>query len=229
LPCALSLPGCPPASGGYVPRSAIPAGTALETLRREGPKILGRDLIDLELQQFSKYMDLLLKWQKIHRLIGSDEPIWIVNRVILDSLLFRRVLPADARKVLDAGSGAGIPAIPLKVVEPDLQLTMVESRQRRVSFLAAAIRELSLSGTQLLAGRLESVVRESPDQFDAVVARCAGDVGYLFGLGAHLVRPGGIVIASGPPKEHPLPAGQWITVPGVNPGEMRRFAVYRRP
>ena len=205
------------------------SGAAFEMLRRGGRQILGRELTDTEVQQFSKYLYLLQKWQKVHRLIGSDEPIWIVQRVFLDSLLFRRVLPADARNVLDAGSGAGIPGIPLKLVEPELRLTMVESRHRRASFLAAAIRELSLSRTHLIAGRLEAVVRESPDQFDAVVARCAGDVGYLFGIGAHLVRPGGIVIASGPPKEHPLPAGQWVTVPGANRGEVRRFAVYLRP
>jgi 16S rRNA (guanine527-N7)-methyltransferase len=198
-------------------------------LRRGGREILGRDLTESEAQHFSKYLDLLHKWQRVHRLVGSDEPIWIVQRVFLDSLLFRRVLPADARNVLDAGSGAGVPGIPLKLVEPELRLTMVESRQRRASFLAAAMRELSMSRTHLIAGRLEDVVREAPDQFDAVVARCAGDVGYLFGIGAHLVRPGGIVIASGPPKEHPLPAGQWITVRGVNRGEVRRFAVYLRP
>jgi len=171
----------------------------------------------------------LRKWYRVHRLIGSDEPIWIVEQVFLDSLLFRRVLPRDARSVLDAGSGAGIPGIPLKLVEPELLLTMVESRQRRASFLSAAMRELSLNRTNLIAARLETVVREFHDQFDAVVARCAGNIGYLFGIGAHLVRPGGIIIASGPPREHPLPLGQWITVPGVHRGEVRRFAVYLRP
>lgn len=191
--------------------------------------ILGRDLRESEAQKFSKYQELLHKWQRVHRLVGSDEPAWIVQKVFLDSLLFRRVLPADARNILDAGSGAGVPGIPLKLVEPELQLTMVESRQRRASFLAAAVRELAMNRTQLVAARLEDVVRETPGRFDAVVARCAGDVGYLFGIGAHLVRPGGMVIASGPPKEHPLPTGQWITVPGVNRGEVRRFAVYRRP
>ena len=210
-------------------RRAMSAGTVLETLRRGGRQILGRPLTDIEVRTFGKYLDLLRKWQSVHRMIGSDEPIWIVERVFLDSLLFRRVLPADARNVLDAGSGAGIPGIPLKLVEPELQLTMVESRQRRVSFLSVAIRELSLDRTRVYGGRLEAVVRESPNQFDAVVARCAGDVGYLFGIGAHLVRPGGVVIASGPPEEYPLPAGQWVTVPGVNSDETRRFAVYSRP
>jgi 16S rRNA (guanine527-N7)-methyltransferase len=170
----------------------------------------------------------LVKWQSIHRLLGSSEPKWIVERIFLDSLLFRRILPADARDVLDAGSGAGVPGIPLKLVDPRLRLTLVESRQRRVSFLSAAIRELALAETRVVSERLEAVVRDSSGRFDSVVARCAGNVGFLFGIGAHLVRPGGVVIVSGPPEEYRLPAGQWITVPSVSPGETRRFAVFVR-
>ena len=164
----------------------------------------------------------------MHRLLGSSDPQWIVERIFLDSLLFRRVIPEDSRDVLDAGSGAGVPGIPLKLVDPGLRLTMVESRQRRVSFLSTVIRELSLTDTQVIGDRLEAVVRTSPDRFDAVVARCAGDVGYLFGLGAHIVRPGGTVIASGPPREHRLPVGGWVTVPGIESGKTRRFAVFIR-
>jgi 16S rRNA (guanine527-N7)-methyltransferase len=170
----------------------------------------------------------LIKWQRIHRLLGSSDPGWVVEHIFLDSLLFRRVLPDGVRTVLDAGSGAGVPGIPLKLVDPALDLTMVESRQRRASFLSTAIRELSLDGTRVIADRLEAVLRTGADRFDAVVARCAGDVGFLFGIGAHLVRPGGVVVASGPPKEHDLPAGRWVTVPGAVPGSSRRFAVYVR-
>ena len=119
-----------------------------------------------------------------------------------------------------------MPGIPLKLVDPELRLTMVESRQRRVSFLSSAIRELSLTETLVVGERLEGVVRQFAGRFDAVVARCAGDIGYVVGIGAHLVRPGGVVIASGPPKEHRLPAGEWVTVPGAWPSETRRFALF---
>jgi 16S rRNA (guanine527-N7)-methyltransferase len=163
-----------------------------------------------------------------HRLLGSGDPGWIVERIFLDSLLFKHVLPPGSHDVLVVGSGAGIPGIPLKLVEPGLRLTMVESRQRRVSFLASAIRDLSLTDTIVVGERLEGVVRQLAGRFDAVVARCAGDVGYLFGIGIHLVRPGGVVIASGPPKEYRLPTGRWVDVPGVRPGETRRFAVFVR-
>ena len=177
---------------------------------------------------FIKYLNILIKWHSVHRFLGSHEPGWIVERIFLDSLLFRRVLPPDARVVLDAGSGAGVPGIPLKIVDPELRLTMVESRQRRVSFLSASVRELPLTETHVIGARLEDLVQRCAGTFDAVVARCAGDIGYLFGLGAHLVRPGGVVVASGPPREYRLPAGQWRTVPGVEPGKTRRFAVFVR-
>jgi 16S rRNA (guanine527-N7)-methyltransferase len=202
--------------------------TELAALRAGARRILCRDLSESEADQFDKYLNILIKWQKIHRLLGSSDPYWIVDRIFLDSLLFLRVLPSGAREILDVGSGAGIPGIPLKLIVPDLRLTMVESRQRRASFLSTVVRELSLRDVKVIPQRLESIVGEDSDYFDAIVARCAGGVGYLFGLGAQLVRPGGIVIASGPPEEHKLPVGSWITVPGVKPGEIRRFAIYRR-
>ena len=213
-------------------RRRTPPAPSLDTaeltaLRAGARRILGRDLTETEATLSAKYLNLLIKWQKIHRLVGSSEPRWIVDRIFLDSLLFLRVLPSGAREILDVGSGAGVPGIPLKLVVPELRLTMVEARQRRASFLSNAVRELSLRDVRIIPQRLETIVREAPDHFDAVVARCAGDVSYLFGLGAHLVRPGGVVIAAGPPEEHPLPVGTWITVPGVKPGETRRFAIYR--
>jgi 16S rRNA (guanine527-N7)-methyltransferase len=198
----------------------------LPSLRVGAHRILRRDLTETEVDKFSNYLNLLVKWQNVHRLLGSSEPGWIVDRIFLDSLLFLRVLPPGTREILDVGSGAGVPGIPLKLVIPDLRLTMVESRQRRASFLSTAVRELSLRDVRVIPDRLESMVCSAADRFDAVVARCAGDVGYLFGLSAHLARPGGVVIASGPPEEHHLPVGEWITTPGVNPGETRRFAVY---
>ena len=195
-------------------------------LRHGARNILGRELTESEAGQFGKYLNILLKWQSVHRLLGSGDPLWIVEHIFLDSLLFRRILPTGARDVLDVGSGAGVPGIPLKLAEPELRLTMVESRQRRVSFLLSVVRELSLKETEVVGERLEGVVRQLAGRFDAVVARCAGDVGYLFGIGAHLVRPGGVVIASGPPKEYRLPAGQWVNVPGIRADEIRKFAIF---
>jgi len=64
--------------------------------------------------QSAKYLALLVKWQRTQRLIGSSDPDWIVDHILLDSLLFTRVVPETTRSILDVGSGAGVPGVPLR-------------------------------------------------------------------------------------------------------------------
>jgi 16S rRNA (guanine527-N7)-methyltransferase len=177
--------------------------------------------------RFEKYMALLVDWNRVHRLIGSADPRWIVENVFLDSLLFLRVLPRDCRSLADLGSGAGIPGVPLKIVSPQMHLTMIEPRHRRVSFLSAVIRELPLVGAQLLPLRAEDLARQRGHQFEHVVMRCAGPLDDLIGLASRLVAPGGLVIASGSPKALGK-AGTRVVVPGTSPKRSRTFIVYEK-
>ena len=191
-------------------------------------EILHRPLTRLEFDRFTKYLDLLLKWQKSQRLVGSTEPGWIVENLLLDSLLFLPVLPFPLRTLLDLGSGAGLPGIPLKIVLNEVQLVLVESRRKRVSFLASVIRELGLEHARVVGRRVEDAMDELEGGFDAVVMRCAGDPGDLLPIASRLVvRPGGVVVASGPPKPRPLPIGDWVTVDAGRGRPVRRFAVFR--
>lgn len=176
---------------------------------------------------FNKYLKLLQKWQKSQRLIGSTEARWIVENLFLDSLLFLHLVPDGVRTVADLGSGSGIPGIPIKIVRPELSLTLIESRERRASFLSAAVRELGFGRVRVVNARAEHVAAESPGAFDVVVMRCAGDLSTVMPIAASLVTPGGIVIAGGPPTTRPLSMGSWHDVPGAQPGTSRRFAVYR--
>ncbi|OGK86376.1 MAG: 16S rRNA (guanine(527)-N(7))-methyltransferase RsmG [Candidatus Rokubacteria bacterium GWA2_73_35] len=169
----------------------------------------------------------MLEWQRTHRLVGSSEPRWIVENLFLDSLLFLRVLPPGITTLLDLGSGAGIPGIPIKLVRPAIQLVLVESRRRRASFLSTAVRDLGLSGTRVVGGRAEDHLAELAGRFDAVVMRCAGEVSEMFPLAARLTRAGGVVVASGPPTPQDLRMGEWVSVEGAEAGRPRRFAVYR--
>jgi 16S rRNA (guanine527-N7)-methyltransferase len=193
--------------------------------------ILGRPLSDLELDRHQKYLNMLIKWQRIHRLLGSVEPDWIIENVLLDSLLFVKVLPYGSAEILDLGAGAGIPGIPLAIVLPHARLTLVEARQRRASFLSSTLRELGLGNARLLHARLavDAIPRELSQAFDAVVMRCAGDPAEVIPIGLQLAKPGGVVIASGPPRPRPLPSGEWVEVPGITPGSKRRFAVIQSP
>ena len=109
-------------------------------------RILGRALDQSEEGRFDKYLTLLIKWSSVHRLVGWTEPVWIVENLFLDSLLFLKVLPDTVRSLMDLGSGAGIPGVPLKIVRRHLQVTLLEARERRVSFLSTVVRELGLEG-----------------------------------------------------------------------------------
>jgi 16S rRNA (guanine527-N7)-methyltransferase len=204
--------------------------TALEALLIDRSRpILERTLSAHEIDAFTKYLALIVRWQRVHRLVGSIEPKWLVENVLLDSLQFLRVLPPAIESIADLGSGAGLPGVPIKIVRPDLRVTLIESRERRASFLAAVIRELGLQGCSVVADRAE--VAADVGVYDAVVMRCAGDLEELVPVAARLTKPGGSVIASGPPRVGAAPLGsvrlEWVEVPGAI--GTRRFAVYRKP
>jgi 16S rRNA (guanine527-N7)-methyltransferase len=202
--------------------------TPLEALANGAEAILGRVLDELERDNFSKYLTLLLKWQKAHRLVGSDDPMWIVEHLFLDSLLFLRLLPSSARTLADLGSGAGLPGLPIKIVRRDMDVVLIESRRRRAMFLTSAVRAMKLEGLRVLEDRVEDLVSELRGAFDAVVMRCAGDIEVMIPVAADLLSDHGIVIASGPPNPKPLSVGVWVTVPGLRRGKFRRFATYTK-
>jgi hypothetical protein len=87
--------------------------TALEALSRAAQAPLERRLTEKEQENFGKYLILLLKWQKAHRLVGSDDPMWIVEHLFLDSLLFLKLPPRLMQKLADVGSRCGLPGLPI--------------------------------------------------------------------------------------------------------------------
>lgn len=209
------------------PRDLNTPDDPLGALSRGIARILHRPLTVLERDQFSKYLNMLIKWQKNQRLLGSSVPAWIVENAFLDSALFLRALPATVGSILDIGSGAGIPGIPIKILKPEVRLVLVESRRRRVSFLSSVVRELALADTRVIAGRAEEVADILGDRVDAVVLRCAGNLERLLPIASRLVSSSGIVVAAGPPEARPQLLGEWLTVESHKPGKTRRFLVYR--
>lgn len=192
-------------------------------------KVLGRELTAGERRAFRSYVSLLQAWQRTYRLVGSAEPEWIVDELLLDSLLFTCFLPAPCLTAVDLGSGAGIPGIPLKIVLTGLRLTLLEARRRRASFLATVIRELGFEDVTLLACRAEDALRNDPSLghgFQVVVSRCAGDLNDVVVLAERFVSPGGRIVVSGPPA--PL-GGEatncWRAVDHPTKNRPRRFFV----
>ena len=193
-------------------------------LRHGAARILGRSLTDDEARSLSGYLELLASWNRIYRMVGSSEAGWLVENVVLDSLLFLRALPSAFASLLDIGSGAGVPGIPIKIVRPTVSLVMAESRRKPASFLLTVIRSLGLTGASVVHGRAETLI-EDGRRFDAVVSRCAGEAITMLDLGSRLVSEGGTVVVAGSPGAVDLSMSRSVRL--VNPvtGAPRHFLV----
>lgn len=113
-------------------------------------------LNDAAISRFERYLELLLRFNKSMNLIGPMQAEGIVKELLCDS-----IMPAAARPptgpILDVGSGAGLPGIPLKILYPELPITLVEPRKKRASFLRIVVKKLELKDVEVLNERLENV------------------------------------------------------------------------
>jgi 16S rRNA (guanine527-N7)-methyltransferase len=160
----------------------------------------GRSLADTELSKFSRYLDLISRWNRVHSLTALRTEQAIAEGLLADSLLFLDVLPPDAIRLMDLGSGPGIPGIPIKIVRPEMELVLVEARRKKASFLSTAVRELGLEQTRVVGSRAEQLLDLEPAMsgaFDAVVTRAAGRPAEVRDLSFSFLRPGGMLLLGG--------------------------------
>lgn len=166
--------------------------------------ILGRPPYNEERERFGKYLNLLLLWNRTHRLTGVRSALDVVHRLFIDSLLFFPLLPpARPLKIVDIGAGAGIPGVPLRIVDTRISLTLIEARRKKASFLEALTQEIGIEDTRVFQGRAEAIVNQQKDlyeEFDVVVARAVSLPGLFYPIASPYIRPGGLLIVSGPPR-----------------------------
>ena len=196
---------------------------------------LGRPLQDPEISSFSKYLDLIARWNRVHSLTALTTDNAIAEGLLADSLLFLEVLPVGGVRIMDLGSGPGIPGIPLKIVRPELELVLVEARRKKASFLSTAVRELGLQRTRVVGHRAERLLETEPDMdgwFDAVVARAAGRPAEVRDMSFVFLRPGGTLVLGGGTRSGASLTGEagFETVPvGRARGAGRTVLVARKP
>jgi 16S rRNA (guanine527-N7)-methyltransferase len=142
-----------------------------------------------------RFVELLAEHGVARGLIGPREVDRLWDRHVLNSAVVAEVLPLRAR-VVDVGSGAGLPGVPLAIARPDLALTLVEPMARRVAWLTEVVETLGLSSVTVVRGRAEdSAVRDELTGADVVTARAVAPLGKLCAWCLPLVRMEGTMVA----------------------------------
>ena len=167
-----------------------------ERLLIEGAERIGVRNIRADL--FLSYVDLLRRWGSRINLSSVLTDREIIIRHLIDSLTVAEFMPPGSR-VIDIGTGAGFPGIPLYIHDPSLNVTLVESVGKKVAFLKDVKRSLGLDGIDIHHGRAEEVGRGMEGAFDRITSRALGSVSAVAALGAPYLDIGGeMVIMKGP-------------------------------
>lgn len=165
-------------------------------LLQEGARILGVELSAEQLALFDLYRRELLTWNARTNLISKNTEGQIATRHFLDSLTAAAHIHPENARMIDIGAGAGFPGLPLKIALPSIQLCLLETNRKKVSFLKHIIRLLHLGGAFTLQDRTENVVRteEWRKKFDVVISRASLKLHDLMPLGEYFLVPGGLLI-----------------------------------
>jgi 16S rRNA (guanine527-N7)-methyltransferase len=171
----------------------------------DAARSLGVDVAADQARIMGAHARELMLWNRTVNLTAITEPLDVAVKHYVDSLAAAPWI-GDATRVLDAGAGGGFPGIPLKILRPDLSLTLVDSVRKKISFLKQAIRTLELTDVDAVHGRLESIVR-LPDyrgMFDMVICRAFASLDDFASLNRGFLAPGGSLVAlKGPQADHP--------------------------
>ncbi len=146
-------------------------------------------------EQFEIYMSSLIECNKLYNLTAITEPNDVAVKHFLDSVQGEKFIPWGA-SVVDVGSGAGFPALPLKLIRQDISITMMDSVGKKVDFLTQMIAKLGLSGATAIHMRAEEAARGAMrESFDVAIYRAVGGLNGLLEYTTPLIKVGGVFVA----------------------------------
>ncbi len=153
-------------------------------------------------ERFDLYWEELLFWNRKINLVSARDAEEIWSRHFPDSLSLAPFLGNNRSRVIDLGAGAGFPALPLKIVFPDLDVYLVESSRKKASFLKGLIRKLGLPGARVINERVEALTgrEEFRHTFDLVISRAAFKLPGLIKMAACFLKANGLLLALKGPK-----------------------------
>ncbi|MEW6591439.1 MAG: 16S rRNA (guanine(527)-N(7))-methyltransferase RsmG, partial [Pseudomonadota bacterium] len=160
---------------------------SVEQQLKAGIAALGLALPDGAAAKLLAYLALLDKWNRVYNLTAVRDAERMVSHHLLDSLAAVPFFKGE--KVLDVGSGGGLPGIPLAIARPDLQVTLIDSIAKKTAFLLQAKAELGLSNLNVVTSRVEDY--KPATGFDVITSRAFSDLREFVTLTRHLLNPGG--------------------------------------
>lgn len=174
----------------------------LRRLLVDGAGELGVSLTEAQADSCFLYLSELRKWNRKINLTAIRSDRDVIIKHFLDSFAFLRGLPpVPALHLLDMGSGAGFPALPVKIAHPEISVTMVESVKKKASFLRHIIRTLKLGDADVQDRRTSELPESFRGAFDVVTARAFADMETALAVGAPFLKTGGTMVLSRGPEE----------------------------
>jgi len=215
---------------------------APDALLDQGARALGLSLTREQTDRFRMYREEMLRWATHMNLTAFRSAEAIVRHGFLDALACAVLIAPEVRRVLDIGSGAGFPGIPLALARPGVAFTLIEASRKKISFLRHIVRTLGLTNATVVQGRAELLAGSTPlaGAFDLALARAVAPPAEQ----ARLVRPylaqGGVFLLQA--GEHPFPTEELekivaagfllereVLLPTMPELAARRLLVWRRP
>lgn len=146
----------------------------------EKAKLINIELNEEQKEKFYNYMNLLIEWNKKINLTAITEPKEIILKHFIDSLTISKYIKDDS-KIIDVGTGAGFPGIPLKIYNPTLKITLLDSLNKRIIFLKEVIQKLELKDIEAIHGRIEDIAQEKEyrEKYDIVTSRAVSTLNVL--------------------------------------------------
>lgn len=160
---------------------------------------LGLGLTEQQLRDLSTFLAELERWNRVHNLTSVEGHDDSVELHLIDSItvlpLMREFLPAEGVKLADLGSGGGLPAVPMAIVQPGWAITLIEAVRKKTAFLQNVKGKLGLANTTIYSARVEQVALEEAGKYDAVISRAFTALDRFLDLAEPFLKPGGLVFA----------------------------------
>lgn len=154
------------------------------------------ELTDEQICLFEKYYNMIIEWNEKFNLTAITDEDEVIEKHFVDSVLPYEILPQNA-KIIDIGAGAGFPSIPLKIIRPDLNFLLIDSVNKKITFITEVINNLELSGIIALHTRIEDLAINPAyrETFDICVSRAVARLNTLAEYSLPFVKIGGKMIA----------------------------------